>query len=96
MGDWIGLLFFALAIAGLLIGLKSLGKSKDRVRSSEEHERGLDEGGSMVTSGVNALNGMLNPGAEKGEKAVTEVKKGTYNKKQEAGKDIGGADDEEE
>ncbi len=94
MSDWIGLGFFVLVIAGVLIGLKTLGKSKDRVRSSEDHERGLDEGGSMLTSGVNALNGMLNPGAEKGEKAVTEVKKGTYNKKQEDGKAIG--DDIEE
>ncbi|MEZ5345257.1 MAG: hypothetical protein R2681_06860 [Pyrinomonadaceae bacterium] len=95
MGDWIGLLFFVLVIAGVLIGLKTLGKSKDKVRTSEEHERGLDEGGSMLTAGVNALNGMLNPEAAKGEKAVSEVKKGTYNKKKEDGKGIGEGDEEE-
>ncbi len=87
MSDWIGLAFFLLIPIGILIGLKLL--SKDRKSTEQEFEQRADESGSVLTAGVNALNGMLNPGEAKGKEAITEVKKGRYKKKQGAGKDIG-------
>ena len=87
MSDWIGLAFFLLIPIGILIGLKLL--SKDRKSSEQEFEHRASESGSLLTAGVNALNGMLNPESAKGKEAVTEIKKGRYDKKQAKGKDIG-------
>lgn len=87
MSDWIGLAFFLLIPIGILIGLKLL--SRKRVSTEEEFEQRANESGSLLTAGVNALNGMLNPGEAKGKEAITEVKKGRYNKRQGEGKSIG-------
>jgi hypothetical protein len=87
MGDWIGLAFFILIPVGIIIGLKLL--SKGRKSTEQEFEQRANESGSLLTAGVNALNGMLNPGEAKGKEAITEVKKGRFDKKQAKGKDIG-------
>ncbi len=87
MSDWIGLAFFLLIPVAVLIGLKLL--SKQKVRTEEEFEKGAEESASLLSAGVNALNGMLNPGEAKGKEAITEVKKGRYNKRQGKGKSIG-------
>lgn len=86
MSDWIGLAFFLLIPIGIFLGLKML--SKPRKSSEEEFEQRANESGSLLAAGINALNGMLNPGDAKGKEAITEVKKGRYNKKQGVGKDI--------
>ncbi len=87
MSDWIGLGFFVLLIFGVLVGLKIL--SKPRVSTNDEFERNAAENATLLGSGVNAINGMLNPECAKGKTAVEEVKKGTYNKKKEDAKGIG-------
>lgn len=87
MSDWIGLAFFLLIPAGIFIGLKLL--SRKRTSTELEFEQRASESGSLLSAGINALNGILNPGEAKGKEAITEVKKGRYNKKQGVGKDIG-------
>lgn len=86
MSDWIGLAFFLLIPIGIFIGLKLL--SKKKVSTEQEFEQRASESGSLLSAGINALNGMLNPGEAKGKEAITEVKKGRYNKKQGVGKNI--------
>ena len=66
MGDWIGLAFFVLLIVGIFIGLKIL--SKPQNKTEEEFERGISESGSLLSAGVSALNGILNPSATKEKK----------------------------
>lgn len=87
MGDWIGLIFFLLIPVAILVGLKLL--SRNRVSTEQEFEQRASQSGSLLGAGLNALNGMLNPGEAKGKEAITEVKKGRYNKRQAKGKDIG-------
>lgn len=87
MSDWIGLAFFILIPVGILVGLKLL--SRKKVSTEQQFEQRASESGSLLGAGVNALNGMLNPGEAKGKEAITEVKKGRYNKIQAKGKDIG-------
>jgi hypothetical protein len=87
MSDWIGLGFFILLIAGIFFGLRALGRP--RARTEAEFEKGAAESASLLSAGINALNGMLNPGEAKGKEAITEVKKGRYNKRQGKGKLIG-------
>ncbi len=74
-------------VVGAFAGLRILGSQK--TRSSEEFEKGAAEGASLLSAGVNAINGMLNPEVAKGNEAVKELKKGTYNKKQSDGKSLG-------
>lgn len=73
-------------IAGIFIGLKIL--SKPRVSTEEEFERNAAESASLLSAGINALNETLNPSDAKGKEAITEVKKGIFNKKQAKGKSI--------
>lgn len=87
MDDWIGLIFFLLIPVGIFVGLKLL--SRNRKSTEQEFEQRASQSGSLLGAGLNALNGMLNPGEAKGKEAITEVKKGRYNKKQGIGKDIG-------
>ncbi len=93
MGDLIGLAFFILIPVVIFIGLKLL--SKNRKSTEQEFEQRASESGSLLSAGINALNGMLNPGEAKGKEAITEVKKGRFDKKQAKGKDIGDELEEE-
>ncbi|NNE64972.1 MAG: hypothetical protein HKN33_00280 [Pyrinomonadaceae bacterium] len=85
-GDLVGIGFFIILIAAILIGLKALGKQ--RVSTEEEFEERASESVSAASAGFQAINGILNPSADKGAKAVAEVKKGEYLKKKEEGKGL--------
>lgn len=87
MNDWIGLGFILLLVAGAIIGIKSL--SRPRPKTEEEFEKGASESASLLTSGIEALNGMLNPAAAKGKETVEQMKRGTYGKKRKEGKGLG-------
>ena len=63
MGDWIGLGFFVLLIAAVLIGLKVL--SKPRTRTSDEFERNAAENKTMLGAMMNALHDVTDPSAVK-------------------------------
>lgn len=94
MSDWIGLAFFLLIPVAILVGLKLL--SKKRISTEQEFEQRASQSGSLLGAGLNALNGTLNPGEAKGKEAITEVKKGRYNKKKGDGKLIGEDSGEDE
>ena len=84
MGDWIGLAFFVLLIAGAIVALKAL--SKPRPRTSEEFERNAAEGTTMLGASMNALQELMNPEAAKAKEVITQMKEGRYQKKKREGK----------
>ena len=84
MGDWIGLLFFALLIVGAVVALKAL--AKPRPRTSEEFERNAAEGTTMLGASMNALQELMNPEAAKAKEVITQMKEGRYQKKKREGK----------
>jgi hypothetical protein len=90
MGDWIGLIFFALLIVGVIAGLKLL--SKPQTRTSEEFERNAAEGTTALGASMNALQELLNPEAAKSKEVITQMKEGRYQKKKREGK-AGGQDE---
>lgn len=90
MNDWLGLLFFALLIAGIFIGLKLLAKPKPR--TEEEFERRAAESASMLGASMNALQELMNPEAAKAKEVQTQLKEGRYNKKKREGKANGEED----
>jgi hypothetical protein len=93
MSDWIGILFFALLIAGIFIGLKTL--SKQRVSTEDEFEKRAAENTTMMGAGMNALQELMNPEAAKAKEVQTQVKEGRYGKKKREGK-AGGTVGEDE
>lgn len=84
MSDWIGLLFFALLLTGIVVGLRLL--SKPQKRTAEDFERNVSESTSMLGAGVNALQEALDPAAAKSKEVQTQLKEGRYDKKQRQGK----------
>jgi len=94
MSDWIGLIFFALLAAGIIIGLKLL--SKPVTRTEAEFEKNAAESASMLGASMNALQELMNPEAAKAKEVQTQVKEGRYGKKKREGKANGEADLEEE
>lgn len=92
MTDWIGLGFFVLLIAGGLIGLRAL--SKSRTTTAEEFERNAGEGTTMLGATANALHELLNPEEAKSKEVITQMKEGRYQKKRREGKASGTAEDE--
>ena len=84
MADWLGLLFFALLIVGIFVGLKVL--SKPQKRTAEDFERNVSESTSGIGAGVNALQEALDPAAAKSKEVQTHLKEGRYDKKQREGK----------
>jgi hypothetical protein len=94
MGDWIGLIFFGLLIAGVLVGLKLL--SKPVTRTEEEFERNAAESVSMLGASMNALQELMNPEAAKAKEVQMQVKEGRYMKKKREGKAGGSAGDDTE
>lgn len=84
MGDWIGLLFFVLIVAGAVIGLKIL--SKPTKRTSDEFERNAAEGTTALGASMNALQELMNPEAAKSKEVITQMKEGRYQKKKREGK----------
>lgn len=84
MSDWFGLLFFALLIIGISIGLKILAKPNKRTEA--EFERGAAENTTMLGASMNALQGILDPAEARAKEARMQVKEGRYNKKKREGK----------
>lgn len=84
MNDWIGLIFFVLFVAGIIIGLKILAKPAKRTEA--EFERNAAESGSMLGASMNALQELLNPEAAKSKEVQTQLKEGRYGKKKREGK----------
>ncbi len=84
MSDWIGLLFFALLIIGIFVGLKLLAKPPKR--TAADFERNVSESTSMLGASMNALQEILDPAAAKAKEVQTELKEGRYDKKQREGK----------
>src|SRR2546421_11310209 len=84
MGDWIGLGFIVLVVAGVLFGLSHLGKPA-KPMSSEEYERRVREGGGVLSAGVMGLQQFLDPGTEKAVAARQGLKAGYYNDEEKKG-----------
>ena len=83
MGDWIGLGFIVLVIAGAYFGLRTL--ARPATRTEEEFERRAAESTSGVGASVNALQEILDPGSAKAKQVAVEMKEGTYQKKKQDG-----------
>ena len=84
MNDWLGLGFFALLMAGVIVGLKIL--SKPATRTAEEFERNAAEGTTMLGATMNALQELMNPEEAKAKETITQMKDGRYQKKKREGK----------
>jgi hypothetical protein len=84
MSDWIGLIFFALLVAGAFIGLKVL--SRPHRRTEAEFERSAAESTSPLNASMNALQELMNPEASKAKEVQTQLKEGRYAKKKREGK----------
>jgi hypothetical protein len=84
MQDWIGLIFFVLLIAGIIVGLKVL--AKPVTRTEEEFERNAAEGTTMIGASMNALQELMNPADAKAKEVQTQMKEGRYLKKKREGK----------
>jgi hypothetical protein len=93
MSDWIGLAFFVLLIAGVIIGLKVL--AKPQTRTTEEFERNAAEGTTAIGASMNALQELMNPEAAKAKEVITQMKEGRYQKKKREGKAGGEANESE-
>ena len=92
MSDWIGLIFFLVLVAGIIIGLKVL--AKPRTRTAEEFERNAVEGTTAIGASMNALHKLMNPEAAKAKETITQMKEGRYQKKKREGKAVGDAGNE--
>jgi hypothetical protein len=84
MGDWIGIGFLVLLVAGAYFGLRSL--SKPRTRTTEEFERNAAEGTTGLGASMNALQELMNPEAAKAKEVQVQMKDGRYGKKKREGK----------
>jgi hypothetical protein len=89
MGDWLGILFFGVLAAGIYFGLRSL--AKPVVRTEEEFERNAAES-TLLGSGMNALNEILNPAEARAREVQTQLKEGRFDKKKADG-NLNGDDD---
>ena len=84
MGDWVGIAFFVLLLAGAYFGLRAL--SKPRPRTAEEFERNAAEGTTALGASMNALQELMNPEAAKAKEVEVQMKEGRYGKKKQEGK----------
>jgi hypothetical protein len=84
MGDWAGIAFLVLLLAGAYFGLRAL--SKPRPRTAEEFERNAAEGTTALGASMNALQELMNPEAAKAKEVEVQMKEGRYGKKKREGK----------
>ena len=84
MGDWIGIAFFVLLLAGAYFGLRAL--AKPRPRTAEEFERNAAEGTTALGASMNALQELMNPEAAKAKEVEVQMKEGRYGKRKREGK----------
>ena len=90
MSDVLGILFFALLVVGIFVGLKIL--SKPQKRTEAEFERNAAESTSMLGAGMNALQEALDPAAARAKEVQMQLKEGRYGKKKREGKADGDAE----
>lgn len=90
MGDLIGLVFFVAIAAAAFFGLRAI--SKTRARTEEEFEKGAEQSASLLSAGVNALHGMLDPAEGRGKETVRELQRGRGIKNARDEKNLGTAD----
>jgi len=72
VSDWIGALFFVVLMASVFLFLRKL--SKPAQSTEQEFEKRAEEGGSLLSAGVSALQGMLQPEERRATEAVREFK----------------------
>jgi hypothetical protein len=84
MSDWLGLIFFAVLVAGAYLGLRHL--SRPGKRTEEEFEKGAEESASLLGAGVAALQGILDPAEQRSRIEVEESRQGRYQRRSVAGK----------
>ena len=84
MGDWVGIAFFILLLAGAIIGLRAL--ARPRPKTTEEFERNAAEGTTALGASMNALQQIMNPEAAKAKEVEVQMKDGRYAKKKREGK----------
>ena len=87
MGDWVGIAFFILLLAGAIIGLRAL--ARPRPKTTEEFERNAAEGTTALGASMNALQQIMNPEAAKAKEVEVQMKDGRYAKKKREGKSDG-------
>ena len=88
MTDWIGLGIFVLVVAGALVGLSFLGKTR-KPPTAEEYERRVAEAkgttrGAAI-AGLSALDKFVNPKAAKAVEVQQDLRAGYYDDKEEEG-----------
>ncbi len=93
MGDWVGIAFFVLLLAGAFFGLRAL--AKPRPRTAEEFERNAAEGTTALGASMNALQELMNPEAAKAKEVEVQMKEGRYGKKKREGKATDSKDPDE-
>lgn len=93
MGDWIGLAFLILLIAGAYFGIRAL--ANPRPRTAAEFERSAAENTTMLGASMNALNELMNPEAAKAKEVQMQMRGGRYSKKRREGKAGGDGGDPE-
>ncbi len=79
MGDWFGLIFFIILIAGIFFGIKLLGNQPKR--TEEDVENRVSDGTGLLSASVNGLNELLNPNETKAKEVKIQLKEGRFNKK---------------
>lgn len=92
MGDWIGIAFLVVLLAGAYFGLRAL--AKPRPKTAEEFERNAAEGTTALGASMNALQELMNPEAAKAKEVEVQMKEGRYGKKKREGKASGDAETE--
>ncbi|NOT47089.1 MAG: hypothetical protein HOP17_04985 [Acidobacteria bacterium] len=94
MGDWIGIAFLVLLLAGAYFGIRALANPKPR--TSEDFERNAAENTTMLGASMNALNELMNPEAAKAKEVQMQMKDGRYGKKKREGKAGGPVNEDED
>lgn len=84
MGDWIGIAFLILLLAGAYFGVRALANPKPR--TAEDFERSAAENTTMLGASMNALNELMSPEAAKAKEVQMQIKDGRYTKKRREGK----------
>src|SRR5947209_5116346 len=84
MNDWIGVGFVALLVIGAVAGLRTL--AKPRSRTSDEFERAVSQGTTMLGATMNALQEAIDPSSARSKEVQMQMKDGRYQKKRREGK----------
>src|SRR5919206_3905891 len=92
MGDWTGLGFFVLLVAGAVGGLSYLGRSRKPMSVDEYEQKVAEARGTTraaAMAGMNALNRMINPKAVEAVEKQKDLQAGYYNDQEKKGEGDG-------